>query len=169
MARYLIDTNVIRLYVDRQPEVESFIESSLAKNDTFFIPETVKYEILSQFVEMKKHEVVAARKLIAAFQPIEVELSDFKRAHLYRRQGRKIRKYHNGWKKPQTPALPGLADSFIAVTAINEKIDLVTNNLKDFHLLRFFGRTIIEPITRERYGPIDFKNKNTIPNEYPKS
>jgi predicted nucleic acid-binding protein len=168
MTRYLLDTNIIRFYAEKVPEVERFIDQSLAKGVTFFINETVQYEIESQFVEMNKSEKKAAKLLIKNLLPIEVETRDFRRAHLYRRQGRKIKQYHKKWNKPQTLTLPGLADSFIAVAAINEQIGIVTNNLKDFHLARYFGITLYEPLSNAIYRPINFRDPESIPNEYPK-
>jgi predicted nucleic acid-binding protein len=166
MSRYLLDTNIIRFYAEKVPEVEKFIDQSILSGNTFFISETVKYEIESQFVEMKKREVAAAKKLIKILQPIEIELKDFKRAHLYRRQGRKIRKYHKEWKRPATPRLPGLADSLIAIAALNEKINIITNNTKDFHLARFLGSTLYCPIRDKHFLPIFFRDVNKLPTKY---
>ncbi|MTT32912.1 hypothetical protein GMB86_12935 [Terrilactibacillus sp. BCM23-1] len=80
-----------------------------------------------------------------------------------------IRAQHQKEKKSYQPRLPGLADAKIAVDAINEKIDIVTNNTKDFHIARFFGISLYDPIRDIWFYPIEKTNSNPpkyiLPNE----
>ncbi|AQQ54183.1 type II toxin-antitoxin system VapC family toxin [Planococcus lenghuensis] len=155
MTRYLIDTNIIRFYIQQQRDVERFLDNCMANEDTLLLSMVTVGELRSQAMEISERQRGAVRRLIKAFPKVEVTDPADRKAHAYRRMGRCIRELHKEEKKAFLPRLPGLADSKIAVDAINENAEIVTNNTRDFHISRFFGVSLYDPKENIRFPPIE--------------
>lgn len=170
MTRYLIDTNIIRFYLANHPAVVEFWEKSRNQGDTFLLSQVTVGELRSQLVELSHHHRSALRRLIKAFPTINSSDIHDNRAHAYRRAARSIRVKHEIFNRPAKPRLPGLADAKIAVDAITEEIPIVTNNTKDFHIARFFGVGIYDPVRNVWFEPIEKTNRSPFfifPDRYP--
>ncbi|MFS1514809.1 type II toxin-antitoxin system VapC family toxin [Chengkuizengella sp. SCS-71B] len=169
MKRYLIDTNIVRFYIQGNTQVETFMKQCEVNDDILLISMVTVGELRSQLIEINSKHRPALRRLIKTFPKIEVTDPEDKKAHAYRRMARKIRAQHQKEKKPYQPKLPGLADSKIAVDAINEQLDIITNNTKDFQIARFFGISLYDPIRNLWYYPIKRRLENhtrfILPNE----
>lgn len=159
MKRYLIDTNIIRFYIEGILEVIKFWEECEANDDTLLLSMVTVGELRSQMIEVHPKHKSALRTLIKAFPTIEVTDSADRKAHAYRKMARCIRSVHEQEKKPFKPKLPELADAKIAVDAINEQIEIVTNNTKDFQIARFFGVSLYDPIRDIRFAAIEKTNE----------
>lgn len=160
MTRYLIDTNIVRFYIEGNKEVEAFWDKCKKNNDTLLLSMVTVGELRSQIDEIKEKHRPALRQLIKAFPKIEATDPEDRKTHAYRRMARIIRAQHQKEKKAHQPRLPGLADAKIAVDAINEQIDIITNNTRDFHIARFFGISLFDPIREIWFHPIERTNSN---------
>lgn len=160
MTRYLLDTNIIRYYIDPlAPEhlsVRAFFNSCRANGDFLFISMVTKMELESQEVELSAASVRAIRTIIQALRPISINDPNDLRAHRLRRFGKWMKIHHQQTCQMTTavPKIPALADAQICVTGMVEGLTIVTNNVKDFALARFFGTTIYNPVTQQTFPPI---------------
>lgn len=158
MARYLIDTNIVRFYVEGNKEVEAFWDKCRQNNDTLLLSMVTVGELRSQMVVIKQQYRKPLRQLIQAFPHIPATDPNDQRAHAYRRYARMIRLMHENQHKSHQPRLPALADAKIAVDALKEEITIVTNNTKDFHIARFLGAAVYDPIRDLWFYPIERTN-----------
>lgn len=162
MARYLLDTNIIRFYIENRPEAVNFIDSRLENGDTFFISSVVKGELRAQIPALNRKEITAVRSLLLAFPT----LSDtgLKKAHALRYFSTRLQKYHEKINHPTIPKRIGLADAEIAVSAYKEGIPLITHNIKDFTVIRFLGIELYDPMADKVYLPI--RDITSLPDYY---
>ena len=99
MKRYLIDTNIIRFYIEGNPEVNKFWVECEANDDTLLLSMVTVGELRSQMIEIHPKHKSALRTLIKAFPTIEVMGSEDRKAHAYRKMARCIRSMHEQEKK----------------------------------------------------------------------
>ncbi|MTT32911.1 hypothetical protein GMB86_12930 [Terrilactibacillus sp. BCM23-1] len=70
MTRYLINTNIVRFYIESNKEVDVFWEKCKQNNDTLLLSMVTVGELKSQIDEVKKKHRLALRQLIKSFPKI---------------------------------------------------------------------------------------------------
>ncbi|AJH63793.1 hypothetical protein bcere0016_43280 [Bacillus cereus 95/8201] len=153
MTSYLIDTNIIRYYVENKYDIETFFEQCERNNDSIYISSIVLGEIKAQRFELNKEQNISRRDLCDGFFPVSIEKTDIMALHL-RGFVRWLQQHHKAIRHPVNIVIPALSDAMIAIHAIKSGLTLVTHNVKDFSVVRFFGITIYDPVTNIYYGPI---------------
>lgn len=103
MARYLIDTNIVRFYIEEQKQVTEFLNQCKQNNDTLLLSMVTVGELQSQLFEIKPKYRPALRNFIKAFPKIEATDPEDRKAHAYRRMARAIRTQHAKEKRVFNP------------------------------------------------------------------
>lgn len=158
MAHYLLDTNIIRYYIDRSspyhPQANQFIHQCRINGDSIFISTTTRNELKRQDITLPTTQKQLLRLFIKALNPIAPEDYEDRRATNLRRFATWLQAHHRHTHCRQSPGIPALADAQICLVGIQEKMTIVTNNIKDFSIVRFFGINLYNPVTGKHYPVI---------------
>ena len=162
MTRYLLDTNILRYYFESRSEVEIFFNNCRIQGDDFLISYITYEEIRLQMKNLDKLKRKELLEFLSVLPRTTVTSRKSKRTFAFRRYWGYVNSYHESQSKGKKLKKISYEDAAIAVDAVDEGVDIITHNTKDFHLARFLGVSLYDPVNEEWYYKVE-KNREGCP------